>query len=56
MFTIKITLDEPTAARFDRLMDYLEGQSNQAVQRAIDEQVAKLRAIDDAVENSVKEK
>lgn len=51
MFTVTIKLDVPTQARFDRLMDYLEGVQ----QRQIDALTAKLKTMADGVEGAVAE-
>ena len=43
MFTIRLSLDDATASRFDRLMDFLEGKQ----QADIDALVGRMKATRD---------
>lgn len=53
MFTIRIALDNVTAARFDRLMDYLEGVRNKQLQAELDAQVQILRQSTNELQTTV---
>lgn len=54
--TIRLSLDEATAQRFDRLMDFLEGRQAQKLQAQIDEQTAALKKYSDEEQAAIERK